>query len=203
MKVLHTIDVRDFNVVWPADSTFKLTMRVSDVDTGAPFYYLAEMLLKDSAEALILQFAKSIGGTTAGVIVHGVWDFSGATVTGVVGVRPITIGFDGGGSTLVVGATRYVYVPYACTISAVVVDAQNETGSIVLDLWVDVIANFPPTVADTITASAKPTLSAAKVSRDATLTGWSKSVAAGSYIACRIESVTGLTKVQLTLEVQP
>ena len=32
------------------------------------------------------------------------------------------------------------------------------SGSIVIDVWKDTYANFPPIVADTITASAKPTL---------------------------------------------
>lgn len=115
--------------------------------------------------------------------------------------RAITFAFDGGGSELTAGSVQYVFVPYACTIVSATVDGQGATGSIVLDIWVDSYANFPPTVLDTITAAAKPTITAATKSRDTTLTGWTTAVAAGSYIGVKIDSVSSFTKVRLTLEV--
>ena len=59
------------------------------------------------------------------------------------------------------------------------------SGSIVIDVWKDTYANFPPTVADTITASAKPTLSSATKSDDTTLTGWTTAVTAGDVFGFR------------------
>jgi hypothetical protein len=81
------------------------------------------------------------------------------------------------------------------------IDASVTSGSIVIDVWKDTYANYPPTVADTITASAKPTLSSATKSDDTTLTGWSKTVTAGDVFGFKVDSVTSLTKVILQLTV--
>jgi len=75
------------------------------------------------------------------------------------------------------------------------------SGSIVVDIWKDTYANFPPTVADTITASAKPILSAATKSIDTTLTGWTKSISAGDILRYNVDSVTTCTRVVLSLTV--
>jgi hypothetical protein len=56
-------------------------------------------------------------------------------------------------------------------------------------------------VADTITASAKPTLSTAIKAEDATLTGWTKSIAAGSVVGVNIDSCTTCTRLVLEIEV--
>jgi hypothetical protein len=57
-------------------------------------------------------------------------------------------------------------------------------------------------VGDSITASAKPTLSSAIKSRDATLTGWTTAIAAGDILGFSVSSVTTLTRVTLSLTVQ-
>jgi hypothetical protein len=62
-------------------------------------------------------------------------------------------------------------------------------------------SNFPPTVADTITASAKPTLSSAQKSTDSTLTGWTKTLSAGDYILANVDSASTLEKAVLTINV--
>jgi hypothetical protein len=61
-------------------------------------------------------------------------------------------------------------------------------------------ANYPPTVADTITASAKPTLSSATKAEDSTLTGWSTSVTAGDVIGFKVDSATTVTRVLVEIE---
>ena len=48
----------------------------------------------------------------------------------------------------------------------------------------------PPTVADTITASAKPTLSSATKSEDTTLTGWTTAVTAGDVFGFMVDSAS-------------
>ncbi len=111
---------------------------------------------------------------------------------------------DGGGSVITTGVKGFVRIPFACTITAWTIlstDAAALTGSIVFDLWMDVFANYPPTVADTITASAKPTLTTAKAAEGSTLTGWTTAIPAGSVLAYNVDSVTTLTKalLQLTL----
>lgn len=106
---------------------------------------------------------------------------------------------DGGGSAITIGVKGDIRFPFACTITKVSVLA-NESGSIVLDLWKDTYANFPPTVADTITASAKPTLASATKAEDSTLTGWTTAIAAGSTLRVNVDSITTCTRVALVIE---
>src|SRR5690606_31919691 len=80
----------------------------------------------------------------------------------------INIIIDGGGAAITTGEKGHFIVDFDCTIISHTLLA-DQVGSIVLDIWKDTYANFPPTVADTITASAKPTLSAAQKAQDTTL----------------------------------
>jgi hypothetical protein len=75
--------------------------------------------------------------------------------------QPITTIFDGGTTVLVPAsvAVEYTYVPYACTIIASVLFSDLSTTAAV-DVWVDVEANYPPTVLDTIVAQHRPHLRA-------------------------------------------
>jgi hypothetical protein len=116
----------------------------------------------------------------------------------------ITITLDGNGAVITTGAQGYFRVPRACTITKwtlLSADGAATAGSIVLDLWKDTYANYPPTVADTITAAAKPTLSAAAKNENSTLTGWTTAIAAGDTIGVNVDSVATLTRVVLQLEV--
>ncbi len=117
-------------------------------------------------------------------------------------VRNLGIVIDGGGSTITTGVKGFVHAPAACTITSATLlstDASVTSGSIVIDVWKDTYANYPPTVADTITASAKPTLSSATKSQDSTLTGWTTSVSAGDILGFKVDSVTTVTRVALFL----
>lgn len=100
---------------------------------------------------------------------------------------------------LAAGAIGYRHVPFDCTIISNRLIA-NRSGSIVVDIYK---ATFPtvPTSGDTITASAKPTLTAAQTSQDATLSGWTKTLRKGDVLAFEIISVSGLQFVSLTLPV--
>jgi hypothetical protein len=62
-------------------------------------------------------------------------------------------------------------------------------------------ASYPPTVTNTITASAKPTLSSAAKSQDSTLTGWTTSISAGDVLAFHVDSASTVTRVNLVLTV--
>ena len=79
---------------------------------------------------------------------------------------------------------------------------SDAVGSIVIDIWKDSYANFPPTVADTITASAKPTLSAAQRSEDTTLVGWTRNFIKGDWLRFNIDSIATITGCNLTLTVE-
>lgn len=95
----------------------------------------------------------------------------------------------------------YLIVPFNCTITEAYLLA-DQTGDIVIDVWKDTYANFPPTVADTITASAKPTLTGAQKAHDTTLTGWTTSLSAGDVIMINVDSASTVTLVNFTLIVE-
>lgn len=107
---------------------------------------------------------------------------------------------DGGGAEIATGVQGDLEIPFACTILAATLLA-DQTGSIVVNVWKDVYANFPPTVADKITASAPPTISTATNSQDTTLTGWTKTIAAGDILRFNVDSVTDIERVTLSLKV--
>jgi hypothetical protein len=107
---------------------------------------------------------------------------------------------DGGGSTITTGVKGDLPVDFNCTIVQATL-LGDQTGSIVIDIWKDTYANFPPTDADSITASATPTISSAVKAQDATLTGWNKTISAGDILRFNVDSVTSLTRVTVALKV--
>jgi hypothetical protein len=113
-------------------------------------------------------------------------------------VQTVGIAIDGGGSAITTGVKGYVTVPFSGTITAAYLDA-DQSGSIVIDVWK--AANAKPTVANTITASAKPTLSSAQRSVDSTLTGWTTTVTAGDVFGFNVDSITTCTRATLVLKV--
>ena len=77
----------------------------------------------------------------------------------------------------------------------------DASGSIAVDIWKDTYANFPPTDADSITASAVPTITSATKSEDSTLTGWTTSITAGDILRFNVDSITTCKRVTLVLDV--
>lgn len=114
--------------------------------------------------------------------------------------RSITFIIDGGGATITTGVKGYLEIPFACTINRATALA-DQSGSIVVDIWKDTYANYPPVDADSITASAPVTISAATKSQDATLTGWTTSVAAGDILGFNVDSITTCQRVTIALRV--
>lgn len=105
---------------------------------------------------------------------------------------------DGGGSAITTGVKGYLEMPFAGTITANRLFA-DQSGSIVIDIWKDTFANFPPLDADSITASAPPTLSTAQSSEDETLTGWTTTFSAGDILGFNVDSITTCERVTLSL----
>lgn len=129
-------------------------------------------------------------------------------VTGATGPSQVA-GFefiiDGAGATITTGVKGYWEVPFACTITANRLFA-DQSGSIVVNIWKTTYANFDagathPVVGDKITASAPPTISTATKSQDTTLTGWTVSLAAGDILALNVDSVTSIQRATLSLRV--
>lgn len=113
----------------------------------------------------------------------------------------VVVVFDGGGSVLTTGIKLDVPIEFNAVIQQVSLFA-DQTGSVVVDIWKDTYANFPPTVADTITAAAKPTLSSASKAQDATLTGWTTTITAGDILRFNIDSVSTITRLTLSIKMR-
>lgn len=105
------------------------------------------------------------------------------------------------GSTVTTGVKVDIPVPFACTITGAYLYA-DQTGSIVIDLWKDTHANYPPTDADSITASAPITISSSTKAEDTTLSGWTTSVSAGDIIRVNVDSCTSITRFTLAIRVK-
>ena len=117
-----------------------------------------------------------------------------------VTVGTVTFIIDGGGATITTGVKGYLTIPFACTINEWTLLA-DQSGSVVVDIWKDTYANYPPLVADTITASAKPTITTATKGQSSTLTGWTTTIAAGDVLAFNVDSITTCQRVTLSLKV--
>lgn len=122
--------------------------------------------------------------------------WTAGTLTSVIGAT-----FDGGGAAITAGSKVYVSVPFDCTLVEATALA-DVSGSAVVDVWKDTYANYPPTDADSITASAPVTISSATKSTDATLTGWTTTVTAGDVVAFNVDSCSTITKLNVQLVVE-
>jgi hypothetical protein len=120
---------------------------------------------------------------------------------GSSGTASLTFVIDGGGEAITTGEKGHLEIPFACTIKQVTMQA-DQSGSIVVDIWKDTYANFPPTDADSITASAPPTISSAQKSQDATLAGWTKSISSGDILAFNVDSCATIQRVTISLLVE-
>ena len=115
-------------------------------------------------------------------------------------VASITFIIDGGGSAITTGIKGALEIPFACTINRVTLLA-DQSGSIVIDIWKQAYADYPPEDANSITASAPPTLSSAIMSQDSTLTDWTTAITAGDCLMFNVDSITTCTWVTLSLKV--
>lgn len=115
-------------------------------------------------------------------------------------VMTVGVNFDGGGAALSAGTTRYVRVPYGCTINSATMLADL-VGSAVVDVWLDTFNNYPPTISDSITGASPVTLSASNKSENTTLSGWNLSIPAGSVLGFRLISASDIAWLWVGLKV--
>jgi hypothetical protein len=105
---------------------------------------------------------------------------------------------DGAGSVITTGIKGDIPIDFNCSIASVSLFA-DQTGSIVVDIWKDKYANFPPTNADSITAGSEPTLSSGIKTKNTVLPGWTKAIFAGDILRINVDSVATITRVTLSL----
>lgn len=155
---------------------------------------VAKQGVRHAAPAVAGDFAQVLGtGTSPAALLLG------APIGGTITTDLIFIIGDGV-NAISTGVAGDIFLDFACTITGVTMLA-DASGSIVVDIWKDTYANYPPTVADTITASALPTISTATKSQDTTLTGWTVAIPAGSCLRFNVNSVTTIKRLTLALKV--
>jgi len=108
---------------------------------------------------------------------------------------------DGGGSAITTGVKGDIEIGFDCIITSCRV-LPDQSGSIVVDIWKDTYANYPPTDADTITSSTPPTVTATTKSEDTTLTSWTTTISAGNILRFNVDSVTTIERVTISLTVE-
>lgn len=138
-------------------------------------------------------------GTVGSQGIQGIQGTLGVQGTAPTIRRTVGVSIDGGGAVITTGTKGYVEVPYSGTIVEWKI-ISDVSGSVVFDVWKSNAA--VPTNANTITASAKPTLTTAQRAVSTTLTGWTTSVSTNDVFGFEVESASTLTKATLILVIQ-
>ena len=120
--------------------------------------------------------------------------------TNSIATSKVAINFiiDGGGSAITTGIKGFVEIPYGMTVTGWQIFG-DQSGSIVIDVWKDTYANFPPSVADTITGTEKPTLSSQQNNQDLSLSTWTTALSQGDILAYNVDSVSTVTRITVTI----
>lgn len=94
-----------------------------------------------------------------------------------------------------------VHFPRAATIRASRLLGGTAAGNAVVNVYKNTLAGWGAgSYGSSIVASAKPTLTTARVSEDLSLTGWNTSVLAGDVLTFELESVSGLSSLAVQIE---
>lgn len=170
-------------------------------------FYEARPVVIENTSSLYFMKVKTSGGTLEYVIPANstktlIW--SGTTSSWILlgsGVTSDSIQFviDGGGSAITTGVKGDLEIPSDFYITHVTMLADT-TGSIIVDLWSDTYANYPPTVADTVCGSSFPTISSAAKSTTSTFTGWvTRTLLRGNTLRYNVNSAATITRCTISL----
>jgi len=123
------------------------------------------------------------------------------TGAGIEVEKAIAFFIDGGGSAITTGIKGAIRIPFKCEIISVSL-LGDQSGSIVVDIWKDTYANYPPTDADSITDTTPPTITTATKSEDTTLTDWTKAIASGDVLMFNVDSATTIEWASLIIKIK-
>lgn len=104
---------------------------------------------------------------------------------------------------LIVGVNDvYLSRPVAGTITGVTLLTSGGPASCVVDIWKVAYGSFPPTVSNSICASALPTISTGIDYSDNLLSGWTTQINAGDVLAFHLKATAGFNVIICELTVQ-
>ncbi len=126
---------------------------------------------------------------------------TGGSAPSYLNTNVFTFVVDGGVSAVTTGVKGDLWIPFTCSIAEWTI-LPDQSGSIQFDIWVAPYASYPPTVGNTITASAKPLISSGTKGQSSTLTGWSTSVALGNTMRINVDSCTSIQRATLAIRVE-
>jgi hypothetical protein len=145
------------------------------------------------------------------IIVGAGLSLSGGVLSATVTNQPaltnaITMNFDGATATIPTNLTRYVTIPYDCTVTGftMLTDVSSLT---VVDVMRCTYTEYDagsthPVIADKITASLPPTIGNSLYKTNVTSVGtWSASLTNGNVVAFRLITNTAATTINLSLKV--
>lgn len=110
------------------------------------------------------------------------------------------------GAEIATGVKGELYIPYDATITAWTILA-DQPGEIQIDVWVAPFADYPPTVANSITNGVPPALAGspslikAQGTPDDASPSWNKFIPAGSTMRFNVDSVSIIRRCSLVIEV--
>lgn len=190
---------QSFDVAFPSGSSVRYCIEDGvDWEVGVGIFTSPSTLTRTTVEA----------SSNAGAFVN--WGVGTRRVFNVISAAALNnlyergASWSGGGAAVVVPSddvSRYISIPG--TIKAATILTEGGPGSCVIDVWKSAYGSYPPVLAGSICASAKPTISAGIKARDTTLTGWTTDVAAGDVLRFHLVSSSGFTAVNIFFEIQP
>ena len=195
----ETVTGRIRDGIAPGDEGYDDVTLTLDVSPGPSYRSMFPMCM--GAEKRFIN-ARDHGPGGADPSYHA-WEEVGSGGGGgvVPGRRVLLAVFDGAGSPLTAGMQGDAAVPFDSTITEWVLLA-DQAGSLIVDIWKDGLASYPPTVADKVTGTAPPTLASSDHASSSTLTGWTTAIAAGDTIRFDIVSASAVRRATLALTLE-
>jgi len=127
------------------------------------------------------------------------------TVLQNVATTGLSIIMDGYQTPIRVGNRGWVEVPFPATITYVRM-LSDQVCNVVVDIWKTTFASYPPSAANSICASMKPTISGSSIKAELgtlqyPMTGWTTSVDSGDILWFHVDSndVSTLLTISMTL----